>query len=173
MSAAGGKAPGLAIGERLGEAMKARGETDQSLASKLKRPDGTKVPKQTIQSIRAGRSARSAYLYDICLKLGIRRDWLLTGEGQRDVPPLSVSDEGAAYASRSIVDLDGLPEPLQAAIRGMVSDLLALRAQHTATFDLLFRGTKGRRQEAFEQFLGAFTQAERVEDRRRKKKARS
>lgn len=74
----------MALGKRLEEARKARGMTQQQLSDAAGMPPDS--GRQTIQIIESRDSNRTQYAAALAKAVGVSLGWLLTGEGQRDLP---------------------------------------------------------------------------------------
>jgi hypothetical protein len=115
------------LAKRLIWAMDQSGQDDHAIAALLSKMVGRKVPWQTIQGIRRGKSQSSRYITQISEILGCSTAWLATGKGDPYVakmalPPISeITPATVAMAKR----WQALPPNLQS---NMYTVLLAFEA---------------------------------------------
>lgn len=80
----------LEIGQRLGEIRQARGDSQEEFAARLQ------ISGRTYQRYEAGEALPKAQCFHTLSDLGVNLDWLLTGRGAADTPPL-MADGGPGF----------------------------------------------------------------------------
>lgn len=75
------------MGDRVRDERAAKGWSLHDLADRVTKAAGVTCPRVTIEKIEDRSSTSSKWSLAIATALGVDHDWLLTGKGQRIVPP--------------------------------------------------------------------------------------